>query len=120
MHMSRSLELQVQEIPGAPKARILALDGELDGSSVELMLSQVTAIMDEGVNFLLLDCENLRYVNSTGLGILLHFTRIFRDRGGAFRLVHVNMSVYEIMEIIGANTLLEIHDSLEDAQVALS
>lgn len=118
--MSRSLELQVQEIPGAPKARLVALDGELDGSAVELMLSQVTGLLDEGVVFLVLDCENLRYVNSTGLGILLHFTRIFRDRGGAFRLVNVNMSVYEIMEIIGANTLLEIHDSLEEAQALLA
>ncbi|MEN9353713.1 MAG: hypothetical protein RL318_1038 [Fibrobacterota bacterium] len=120
MHMSRSLELQIQEIPGAPKARVLVLDGELDGSAVELMLSQVTGLLDEGILFLLLDCEELRYVNSTGLGILLHFTRIFRDRGGAFRLVHVNMSVYEIMEIIGANTLLEIHDSLEEAQSTLT
>ena len=118
--MSRSLELQVQEIPGAPKARLVALDGELDGSAVELMLSQVTGLLDEGIVFLVLDCENLRYVNSTGLGILLHFTRIFRDRGGAFRLVNVNMSVYEIMEIIGANTLLEIHDSLEEAQAILT
>lgn len=118
--MSRSLELQVQEIPGAPKARLVALDGELDGSAVELMLSQVTGLLDEGVLFLVLDCENLRYVNSTGLGILLHFTRIFRDRGGAFRLVNVNMSVYEIMEIIGANTLLEIHDTLEEAQAILA
>lgn len=118
--MSRSLELQVQEIPGAPKARLVALDGELDGSAVELMLSQVTGLLDEGIFFLVLDCENLRYVNSTGLGILLHFTRIFRDRGGAFRLVNVNMSVYEIMEIIGANTLLEIHDTLEEAQAILA
>lgn len=118
--MSRSLELQVQEIPGAPKARLVALDGELDGSAVELMLSQVTGLLDEGILFLVLDCEELRYVNSTGLGILLHFTRIFRDRGGAFRLVNVNMSVYEIMEIIGANTLLEIHDTLEEAQAILA
>ena len=118
--MSRSLEIQIRGVPGAPKARVLSFDGELDGNSVEQLLMQVTRLLDEGVTVLLADCENLRYVNSTGLGILLHFTRVFREKGGAFRLVHVTMPVYEIMEIIGANTLLEIHDSLEDAQALLT
>ena len=77
-------------------------------------------LLDEGVLYLIADCTRLRYVNSTGLGILLHFTRIFRERGGAFRLVQVTMPVYEIMEIIGANTLLDIHDTLEDAQTLLT
>lgn len=118
--MSRSLDLQIQGVPGFPQARVLVLDGELDGGSVESVLLLVTRLVDEGVIFLFVDCERLRYVNSTGLGILLHFTRVFRERNGAFRLANVTMPVYEIMEIIGANTLLEIHDSLEDALALLT
>ncbi len=118
--MSQGLDFQVQGIPGIPQARILVLDGELDSGSVEKMMKSVTHLLDEGVVSLVVDCEHLRYVNSTGLGILLHFTRALREQGGHFCLARVTMPVYEIMEIIGANALLEIHDSLEDAVAVLA
>jgi anti-anti-sigma factor len=66
------------------------------------------------------DFKKLRYVNSTGLGILLHFSKAAREKGGCFKIANVNENVYEIIEIIGAMSLLEIYDEVEDALAALS
>jgi anti-anti-sigma factor len=58
-------------------------------------------------------------VNSTGLGILLHFSKSAKEKGGCFKIANINENVYEIIEIIGATSLLEIYDDLEEAVVAL-
>lgn len=117
--MNQALELKVQPVPGRTDARILRMEGEFDASSVESALEEVTALFDSGVKHLVADFENLHYVNSTGLGVILHFSRTARERGGSFRLCRISQSVYEIIEIIGATSLLEIHDTLEEALAAL-
>lgn len=117
--MHQALELKILSVPGHPDARILRLSGEFDASAVEQALEEVTALLDAGVRHLVCDCKDLRYVNSTGLGVILHFSRVTRERNGSFRLCQVSEPVYEIIEIIGATTLLELHDKVEDALASL-
>lgn len=76
-------------------------------------------LFNEGFTSLIADFKNLRYVNSTGLGILLHFSKSAKEKGGSFKIANVNENVYEIIEIIGATTLLEIYDELDEAVAAL-
>jgi anti-anti-sigma factor len=113
--MNQTLELKVQPVPGRPDTRILRFEGEFDASAVERVLEETTALLESGVQHLIADFEELRYINSTGLGVVLHFSRTARERGGSFRLCRVTESVFEIIEIIGATALLEIHDTLEEA-----
>jgi len=117
--MNHALELKVLPVAGRTDAKILRMEGEFDASSVENVLEEVTALFDGGLRHLIADLGNLHYVNSTGLGVILHFSRTARERGGSFRLCRISQSVYEIIEIIGATSLLEIHDTLEDALAAL-
>ncbi len=118
--MNHVLELKILLVAGRTDARILKLSGEFDASAVERALEEVTTLLDGGVLHLIADCRDLRYVNSTGLGVILHFSRVTRERGGSFRLCEVSEPVYEIIEIIGATALLELHDSLEEAIAAIS
>lgn len=118
--MNHALDLKVLPVTGRADTRILKLAGEFDASAVERALEEVTALLDAGVRHLVVDCEDLRYVNSTGLGVILHFSRVARERGGAFLLCKVSEPVYEIIEIIGATTLLELHDTVEEAIQSLS
>lgn len=118
--MNHSLELKVLPVPGRADARVVRFEGEFDASSVERTLEQITALLESGVRHLVADFEELRYVNSTGLGVILHFSRVARERGGSFRLCRVTESVYEIIEIIGATALLEIHDTLEEGLESLA
>lgn len=117
--MHQALELKILSVAGHPDARILRLSGEFDASAVEQALEEVTSLLDAGVRHLVCDCKDLRYVNSTGLGVILHFSRVTRERNGSFRLCQVSEPVYEIIEIIGATTLLELHDKVEDALASL-
>jgi len=113
--MDTQIELQISDLDVVPGAKLVKFIGDLDATNVESTLDQVTRLIKDGYVHLVADFRNLRYVNSTGLGILLHFSKTARERNGAFKIANVNDNVFEIIEIIGANTLLDIYDSVEEA-----
>ena len=117
--MDTRIELKVSDLENIPNGKLVRFAGDLDATNVESTLDQVTQIIKDGFVFVIADFKNLRYVNSTGLGILLHFSKTAKERNGSFKIANVNDNVYEIIEIIGANTLLDIYDSVEDAIASL-
>ncbi len=113
--MDTQIELQISDLTNVPNGKLIKFVGDLDATNVESTLDQVTHLIREGFVNIVADFRNLRYVNSTGLGILLHFSKTARERSGSFKIANVNDNVYEIIEIIGANTLLDIYDNIEEA-----
>jgi anti-anti-sigma factor len=69
------IKLDIQEVEGRANTRIIGFDGDLDSTNVEVTLESVSALFEEGVVNLIADFSKLRYVNSTGLGILLHISK---------------------------------------------
>lgn len=114
------MNLEVKTVPGHENARIIAFDGDLDSTNVESTLEQVNDIYDSGVTHIIADFQKLRYVNSTGLGILLHISKTARNNSCSFKIAKINDNVFEIIEIIGANTLLEVYAEIQDAIDAIS
>lgn len=112
---SKQIKIEVQEVEGRADTRIVSFDGDLDSTNVESTLEQVNAVYDSGVIHIIADFSKLRYVNSTGLGILLHISKTARSKKWSFKIAKVNDNVFEIIEIIGAHTLLEIYDDIPDA-----
>jgi len=118
--MQSQIELQYQNVKDRPKARIVRFIGDLDATNVEKIVDDIIELYNEGICNIIADFKRLRYVNSTGLGVLLHFSKTAKEKGGCFKIANINENVYEIIEIIGATTLLEIYDDLDDAIVALT
>jgi len=117
--MDTPIDLQITEIETVPTARVLRFVGDLDATNVEKALNHVTELFEAGYTKLIADFKQLRYVNSTGLGILLHISRAAREKKGCFKIANINENVYEIIEIIGATSLLEIYDDLDRAIASL-
>ncbi len=113
--MQSQIELKYDDINGRDDAKIVSFIGDLDATNVEEVVEEIFGLLSKGFIHIVADFEKLRYVNSTGLGILLHFSKSAKEKGGSFKIVNVNENVYEIIEIIGATTLLEIYDELDEA-----
>ncbi|MFP4163965.1 MAG: STAS domain-containing protein [Chitinispirillaceae bacterium] len=118
--MESQIELTCENIPGKDNAKLIRFIGDLDATNVDSVLEQVGNYFSDGFVHIIADFKKLRYVNSTGLGILLHFSKSAKEKGGSFKIANVNENVYEIIEIIGATSLLEIYDELDEAVAALS
>jgi len=118
--METQIQLTCEEIPGKADARIVRFVGDLDATNVDMITEQIFNYFGDGLVKIVADFKQLRYVNSTGLGVLLHFNKSAREKGGCFKIVNLNEDVYEIIEIIGAASLLDIYDEMDEAIAALS
>ncbi|NLL15405.1 MAG: STAS domain-containing protein [Fibrobacter sp.] len=118
--MESQIELIYEDIRGKDKAKLIKFIGDLDATNVETVLEKICNLFNEGIYTVVADFKKLRYVNSTGLGILLHFSKSAREKGGCFKIANINENVYEIIEIIGATSLLEIYDEVDEAVAALN
>jgi anti-anti-sigma factor len=117
--METQIQLTCEEIAGKSDARIVRFIGDLDATNVDYTTEHIFNYFSDGINKIIADFKQLRYVNSTGLGVLLHFNKSAKEKGGCFKIANLNENVYEIIEIIGAASLLDIYDELEDALAAL-
>lgn len=88
------------------KKLTVALEGRLDtGTSPRLEAELKTAV--NGVEELVLDLENLAYMSSAGLRVLLAAQKVM-NRQGSMKVIHVNETISEIFEITGFNEILTI------------
>ncbi len=117
--MESQIELENEQLKGVDNAMLVRFVGDLDATNVEFVLEKVCSFLNEGFVHIVADFKKLRYVNSTGLGVLLHFNKSAREKNGSFKIANVNENVYEIIEIIGATSLLEIYDELDEAVESL-
>jgi anti-anti-sigma regulatory factor len=65
------VETRVERGEGAPDVAVLSLEGELDASNFEHVISTGRSLYDEGTRRLVLDLTDLTYMGSSGL-VALH------------------------------------------------
>ena len=84
----------------------VALEGRLDTTTApELEQSLQESIPD--ASELVMDFENLEYISSAGLRVLLAAQKIM-NRQGSMKVVHVNETIMEILEVTGFVDILTI------------
>ena len=84
----------------------VALEGRLDTTTApELEQSLQESISD--ASELVMDFENLEYISSAGLRVLLAAQKIM-NRQGSMKVVHVNETIMEILEVTGFVDILTI------------
>lgn len=86
---------------------ILFLEGRLDTLTAPEFAEELEKC-GEDVTELILDFEKLSYISSAGLRDLLKAQKMMNKRGGSLKVVHVQETVMEVLEITGFADLLTI------------
>jgi anti-sigma B factor antagonist len=91
---------------------ILALDGELDMATAE----QLTHAMDglDGETMVVLDLEQLQFIDSTGLRSVLSVLEHCRDRGQEFAVTRGSQQVQRLLGVTGVAKHLRIIDAADE------
>lgn len=85
---------------------IVKIAGALDTETapqLEMLINSELA----GIEDLTLDLEELEYVSSAGLRVIINAQKMM-NAAGKMKVVHVNESIMEIFEITGFTTILTI------------
>jgi anti-anti-sigma factor len=83
--------------------RSLRLSGEVDLSNADL-LSQAIEPWLQSEGDVTLDLEGIVFMDSTGIGVLMHAARELASRGN-LRLVSPGPLVYNVLKLIAADTV---------------
>ncbi len=84
----------------------LKLSGRLDTTTSPQLDTEVKSLQDK-VSRLVMDLENLEYISSAGLRILLSAHKMMATRGG-MKIVNVNSFNRELLDTTGFSEILDI------------
>lgn len=89
----------------------LELSGEIDaGSSIKLDRA-IKKALAEDQKFLLIDCAELRYISSAGLGVFISYIDELGEKGGGFAFASMRDNVFEVFKLLGLHNLVYIAES---------
>ncbi|MDX5421630.1 MAG: STAS domain-containing protein [Hymenobacteraceae bacterium] len=94
---------------------IMTLDGELDASSSVILDEELSDPEIMKYSKILVDCQNLHYISSAGLGVFISHLQRFED--AQIKLIFYNMQdkVRNVFEILGLDLLMTIVSNYEEA-----
>lgn len=88
------------------------LIGENDGAAI--LAIAIDAIHDK-IMKCIIDISKLRYINSSGIGVLITILTKFRNKGGEVYLLNPSESVQKLLVITKLNAIFQIAKTEEEA-----
>lgn len=93
----------------------LSLYGRLDGQSAPQLKEMWRNYGERGINNVLLDLQQVEFIDSIGISTLVSGMKQLRARGGDLRLVGLQSSARAIFELMMLDKVFEIFDTEEEA-----
>lgn len=94
---------------------VLALHGELDLVGAPLLQSEIEAAAVEQAPMIVLDLEDLQFIDSSGLRVILSAHERARERGQTFALTRGSQQVQRLLSIAGVSGHLTVLASPDEA-----
>jgi len=109
------LTIQVQEVKGLSGTALVILNGSIDAKTVITFQTHLDSVKERGVERFIMDMENVKYVNSTGLGYLINLSDSVTPDKGGISLVKVQPKVKVVFDMLGLNAFFRIFNTRDEA-----
>lgn len=94
---------------------IFEIKGRLDTTNYLDLEKAFNQKIEDGNNQILVDCNNLDYVSSSGLRVFLVALKELKKIGGKFIMCNLQESILEVFEISGFISIFEVYNSKDEA-----
>lgn len=99
------LTAQVKEVSGVP---IIGLSGEMDVHTSAQLRDAVLALLDKGAQKIVVNLDNVEYVDSTGLGTMVGVLKRMTEQNSKLCLVSSNPLINKVFDITGLTRIFTI------------
>ena len=106
------MKIETRESQGI---QIVAFEGNLDTNTSPEAESKINELIDAGNQKLLVNFEQLNFISSAGLRVLLATVKKLNASGGELRVCSLNATVQEVFDISGFVTILSVKSTEEEA-----
>jgi anti-sigma B factor antagonist len=107
--------LQARRIHRHDGIAVLSIVGELDLESEAVLADAIASALGAAGSQLILDCGDLSFCDSRGLGLLLALRQTLDDRGGSLVLAAPSPQLLRTLELTGADQFITLADDVEEA-----
>lgn len=87
---------------------ILKLAGEIDASNSVNVDSAIQEILQNEIHKLLVDCVELEYISSAGLGVFMSYLEEFHEKKVDLVIYGLKDKVFQVFHILGLDQLIVI------------
>ncbi len=94
-------------------------EGRIDGTNAREFQDDLDSVIEEGDRTVILNFEDLLYISSAGIRVVLMAAKTLQRREAKFALCSLSEPVREIFEVSGFDKIIPIHASQADAISAL-
>ncbi len=72
-------------------------------------------LINQNQHNIVINCRDLAYIASAGLGAIMGFIDVIRENNGDIRICSMNETVFNILEVLGFTHLYSIFDTEDKA-----
>ena len=98
----------------------VCVEGRIESAHAKRLGETVRAAIEDGGRALIMDFENLLYIGSSGLRVVLMTAKILWEREGTFALHGLSDVVRKVFQISGFDQLITIHPTKAAALASLA
>ena len=105
-----------------PNGQILVIEvtGRLDNDSSPFFFDCLEGEIEDGNTRVILDCSDLTFLSSLGIGTLIRIQSRLKQRGGTVKLADVPGVVADVLHVVHLDRLLDIYPDVDAAVAAFA
>ena len=100
---------------------ILEISGKLmGGPETQQLHDHIKGLIADNVNKVIINLSKVKWMNSSGLGILIGAVTVLKNSNGILCLINVSDRIKNLLKITKLDTVFEIYDNFDEAAVAIN
>jgi anti-sigma B factor antagonist len=99
----------------ASNVSVLELKGYLDAHTAPKLEEAFQELLKTNRTRIVVNCKNLSYISSAGLGVFMAFIEDVRNKSGDIKLTNMSSKVYNVFDLLGFPLLYEIFQDESEA-----
>lgn len=100
--------------------QVVILHGYLDSSTFPQLQDHLEGLIGSGRFRVIVDCNELNYISSAGIGVLMGMLQEVRAQSGDLKLVNMSPKIHNLFDMLGFSRLIRIYESMDEAKKAFS
>ncbi len=95
---------------------VIRINGDIDHHTCETVRQKIdNEIAKKNSKNLIFDMENVGFMDSSGIGVIIGRYKQVTTKGGATVMINVKPQIKRVYEICGLQRIIKVFDSLEQA-----
>ena len=94
--------------------KVIVLNGDIDYFCVSELKNAVFKLINDRTPSIILDLNNVEYMDSSGIGLIVTAYKVMSQYGGTLGLMNVQNDVFKLLKMTTIDTLMKIYSNEQE------